>query len=222
VNGNLTVLYEGLKYRLPDSAQVNRRVTVSYNPYAYAETKEVEIETETGEVYRLQPIETDVFNQRRDEQAVKFGEFKGITHPPTQVNKKEMEDIAESWNITFKGAADKRRAEAPAAGQESPLKFFGHQAEKVGNISFMDKKGTEIELTAKSEPRRIPFIKFMQALAESAGRRITKQEYAALKAELGESVAEDMLGAIAVRLKGKVVQDEEILQEKKIAHWRAQ
>ncbi len=217
VNGNLIFQYRGRNYRIPDSNNAGRTVSVCFNPYDFPQVVATD---EDGTTYFLAPVETDVFGQRRDDQAVHFGEFKGHKHTETQQAKKEMETIAEEWGISYTGNADKRRSEPPKMGVESPIKFFGHQAEKVGNVAFMDKPGIEIELDAKPEPRRMPRIQALQKVVELIGRNLTKAEYEDIAARYGESVSDEDVAAEAERLKGKEI-PEGIHAEKKVAHWRS-
>lgn len=216
VSGDLTISFDGNTYRLPDSAQARRHVMVSYNAFDYPN---VEVAAEDGTVYYLSPLMKDVFGQYED--AVTFGEFKAHKHTPTQQAKGEMEGIAEGWGLTWTGTADKRKADAPPVGYETPLQVFGHQADKVGNVAFMDKRGTEVELTATPEPRMLPLVKALAEVVDRLGRRLTRDEYQALSTRYGNAIPEDEVMRIVESLKGKEAEVERHIEDGKILHWRA-
>jgi hypothetical protein len=98
-----------------------------------------------------------------------------------------MEKKAEAWGLKWKGTGDKRMAEAPLVGHESPLTVFGHQADKVGNLEFIERKGTPLEVKEADLPanealmvdaaavprgiaaRRISFVEFLKQLRVEIG-----------------------------------------------------
>jgi hypothetical protein len=154
-----------------------------------------------GFVWLCQPIPDDQFG--RPMIGVRYGEYKGIKHTATQKAKTEMEAIGEKWGLSWKGTGDKRRAEAPPAGQESPLTVFGHQADKVGNIEFIERRGTPLEIKQADDlpenkplttdaaevsreiaARQISFVEFLKRLSAEIGiitpemNRTLREQYA--------------------------------------------
>lgn len=222
VNGNLIINYRGEEYRLPDSNIAGQKVIVSFNPYRFPV---VFAEAEDGTVYEVEPLTKDQFGQLTD--GVTFGDFRSHKHTDTQRAKKEMEEVAEGWGITFKGAADKRRASAPPLGHETPLQMFGHQAEKVAGIAFMDKKGTDIVLPSPIHGRgargegspRVPLIGALRQVVAEIGRPLTKQENADIRARYTESMTDEEIQTLTDTLRGKEVQASHETAD--IVHWRA-
>jgi hypothetical protein len=119
---------------------------------------------------------------------VPYGTYQGVKHTQTQKARTEMEKKAESWGLKWKGTGDKRMAEAPPVGFESPLTVFGHQADKVGNLEFIERKGTPLEIkVAEDMPenkslmtdaaevsrgiaaRRISFVELLKRLSAEIG-----------------------------------------------------
>lgn len=139
-NGSMHFKLNGRTYQVPDSNASNKWVKVVIHPYEYPK---VEAHF-SGEVYLLQPIEKDQYG--RLSQGTTYGEYKSHKHTVTQKAKSEMEKIAaDEWGISWKGTGDKRRAIAPPVGHETPLKVFGHQADKV-KVDFISRKGTELNI----------------------------------------------------------------------------
>jgi hypothetical protein len=98
-----------------------------------------------------------------------------------------MEHTAEAWGLTWKGTGDKRMAVAPPVGFESPLTVFGHHADKVGNLEFIERKGTPLEIKAPELPVNTAMpVDAAQVSRGIAVRRISFTEFLKnLRAEIG-------------------------------------
>jgi transposase-like protein len=198
VNGALLIFYEGRTYRLPDPNLAYQKVLIRKNAF---ESPAIDV-CGNGYTWLLKPIEKDEYGRLTD--GVRFGEYKSLKHTETQKAKTEIEEIAQGWGLTWKGTGDKRRAEAPPVGHESPLQVFGHQADKV-KVDFISRKGVELEIkqaeTPENKPlevsafevsrdisaRRIPFTEFLKRLIAEVGP-ISKELNQQLRAEYGESI----------------------------------
>jgi hypothetical protein len=102
--------------------------------------------------------------------------------------KTEMEKQAESLGISWKGTGDKRMAVAPPVGFESPLTVFGHQADKVGNIEFIERKGTPLDVKPAADmPENTAITSNAAEVARSIGmRKISLTEFLKkLRSEIG-------------------------------------
>lgn len=211
-SGARLISVDGLTYQIPDPQAAGQWVSVVRHPY---ERPAVEVHF-NGFVWLCQPVPDDQFG--RPMIGVRYGEYKGIKHTATQKAKTEMEAIGEAWGLTWKGTGDKRRAEAPPMGQESPLTVFGHQADKVGNIEFIERKGTPLEVKPADDlpenkplttdaaevsrgiaSRRISFVEFLKRLSAEIGI-ITPEMNRTLRAQYGSGIevkeAEEVIASI--------------------------
>jgi len=181
-SGARLISVDGLTYQIEDPQAADQWVSVIRHPY---ERPAVEVHF-NGFVWLCQPVDVDRFG--RPMVGVRFGEFKGIKHTATQKAKTEMEAIGDKWGLSWKGTGDKRRAVAPPMGQESPLTVFGHQADKVGNIEFIDRKGTPLEIKPADDlPENKPLTTDAAVVSRGiASRRISFVEFLTrLSAEIG-------------------------------------
>lgn len=182
VDGARLIRVDGSSYQIPDPQAAGQKVSVIRHPYEYPA---VEVHF-NGFVWLCQPIPVDQYGRLTN--GVRYGEYKAIKHTATQQAKTEMEAVGEQWGLSWKGTGDKRRAEAPLAGQVSPLTVFGHQADKVGPVEFIDRRGTPLEIKAAEDmpvntelttdavslsrgivERRISFVEFLKRLAAEIG-----------------------------------------------------
>jgi len=78
-------------------------------------------------------------------------------------------------------------AVAPPVGFESPLTVFGHQADKVGNVEFIERKGTPLEIKHADVPdNQIITADTASVPRPLAARRISFTEFLKqLRAEIG-------------------------------------
>ncbi len=213
-DGNRLISVDGQSYQIPDPQAARQKVSVVRHPY---EHPAVEVHF-NGFVWLCQPIPVDQYGRLTN--GVRYGEYKAIKHTATQQAKTEMEAIGAQWGLSWKGTGDKRRAEAPPAGQVSPLTVFGHQADKVGNVEFIERKGTPLELkTAGDMPenteltpdsfslsrgivdRRISFVEFLKRLSAEIGviapemnRTLREQYSSGIEIKEAEEVIASIVG----------------------------
>ena len=199
-SGSRLISVDGLTYKIEDSQAAGQWVSVVRHPY---ESPAVEVHF-NGFVWLCQPIPDDQYG--RPMVGVRYGEYKAIKHTETQKAKTEMEAIGETWGLSWKGTGDKRRAEAPPMGQVSPLAVFGHQADKVGNLEFIEKKGTPLEVKPADDmpvnaplradaaivsrgiaPRRVSFMELLKRVSAETGI-ITQELNGQLRAKYGEGI----------------------------------
>ncbi|MRR15674.1 MAG: hypothetical protein EG826_04365 [Deltaproteobacteria bacterium] len=179
--GDRTISVDGRSYQVPDPQAAGQIVSVVRHPYEYPN-----IEAHfNGHVWLCQPISEDQYGRLTN--GVEYGTYHGIKHTETQRAKTEMEKQAEELGITWKGTGDKRMAVTPKVGFVSPLAIFGHQTDKVGNIEFIERKGTPIDVKEPEAPvnqritgdaaevprsimaRRISFTEFLKHLRAEIG-----------------------------------------------------
>ncbi|PKN20404.1 MAG: hypothetical protein CVU71_01025 [Deltaproteobacteria bacterium HGW-Deltaproteobacteria-6] len=179
--GDRTISVDGRFYQVPDSQAAGQTVSVVRHPYEYPN---VEVHF-NGNIWLCQPIDVDVYGRMTN--GVEYGTYKGIKHTETQQAKTEMEKKSLEMGLTWKGTGDKRMAVAPPVGFVSPLTVFGHQADKVGNVEFIERKGTPLEIKTANAPinpviessaseiprplaaRRISFTEFLKQLRAEIG-----------------------------------------------------
>lgn len=210
--GDHIISVDNYKYQIPDSQAAWQKVSVVRHPYEYPN---VEVHF-NGHTWLCKPIDEDKYGRLVN--GTHYGDYKTPKYTETQNAKTDMEKQTEAWGLTWKGTGDKRMAVAPPVGFESPLKVFGHQADKVGNIEFIEKKGTPLEINHAEEPdnrpitadaaeiqrpaslRMISFMEFMKKLRGEIGT-ITPAMNAELRAQYENGIeinkAEEVIAAIA-------------------------
>jgi hypothetical protein len=179
--GDRIISIDGYKYQIPDPQAAWQTVSVVRHPYEYPN---VEVHF-NGHVWLCQPIPEDIYGRLAN--GTPYGEYKTPKFTETQRAKTEMEHKAEELGIKWKGTGDKRMGVAPPVGYESPLQIFGHHANKVGNIEFMDKKGTPLEINHPEEPMNKPITSDAAEVPRSvASRKISFTEFLKkLRGEIG-------------------------------------
>jgi len=190
-NGARIISVDNLEYQIKDSQASGQWVDVVRHPYEYPA---VEVHF-NGKVWLCQPIEKDRYGRLTN--GVSIGTYKAIKQTETQKAKTEMEKKAEAWGLSWKGTGDKRRAEAPPVGFVSPLQVMGHQADKVGNLEFIDKRGTPLEI---KEPE-LPANETMRMDAATVSRGIVSRRISLI--ELLKQVRTE-IGVISPPLNGEL------------------
>jgi hypothetical protein len=180
-DGSMTISVDGMQYNVPDSQAAGQRVMVVRHPY---EAPKIEVHF-NGNVWLCEPLPVDQYGRLAN--GTPYGEYKTPKHTETQKAKTEMEHKAEELGIKWKGTGDKRMGVAPPVGFESPLKVFGHQADKVGNIEFIEKKGTPLDVNHPEEPENKPITSDAAEVPRTiAQRMISFTEFLKkLRAEIG-------------------------------------
>jgi hypothetical protein len=180
-DGSCLISVDNMHYQIPDTQAAGQRVAVVRHPYEYPA---VEVHF-NGFIWLCRPIPVDRYGRLTN--GVRYGEYHAPKHTETQKSMNEMEKMTDGWGLKWKGTGDKRMAEAPPVGYESPLQVFGHHAEKVGNLEFIAKKGTPLDIQEPDVPentaltsdavsvsrgiaaRRISFVEFLKQLREEIG-----------------------------------------------------
>jgi hypothetical protein len=211
-DGSRLISVDNRHYQIPDSQAAGQKVNVVRHPY---EIPAVEVHF-NGFVWLCRPIPEDQYGRLTN--GVPYGTYQGIKHTETQKAKAGMEKKAETWGLKWKGTGDKRMAEAPPVGFESPLTVFGHQADKVGNLEFIERKGTPLEIKAAEDmpenkplttdaaevsrgiaSRMISFVEFLKRLSAEIGV-ITPEMNRTLRAQYGSGIeikeAEEVIASI--------------------------
>jgi hypothetical protein len=181
-DGSRTISVDGRSYQVPDpQLRAGDKVSVVRHPYEYPN---VEVHF-NGRVWLCEPIPVDQYGRLTN--GVVYGEYKSPKHTETQKAKTEMEAIAATMGLTWKGTGDKRMAVAPPVGFVSPLTVFGHQADKVGNVEFIERKGTPLEIKEPESPINPAITSSATEVPRSlAARRISVAEFLKqLRAEIG-------------------------------------
>ncbi len=179
--GDRTISVDGRFYQVPDSQAAGQTVSVVRHPYEYPN---IEVHF-NGHIWLCQPIDIDQYGRLTN--GVEYGTYKSPKHTETQHAKTEMEKKAEELGVTWKGTGDKRMAVAPKVGFESPLTVFGHQADKVGNVEFIERKGTPLEIKPAEAPINPAIESSAAEVSRSIGaRKISITEFLKnLRAEIG-------------------------------------
>lgn len=217
--GDRIISVDGRSYQVPDSQAAGQTVSVVRHPYEYPN---IEVHF-NGHVWLCQPIPEDQYGRLTN--GVEYGTYKGIKHTETQKAKTEMEKKAEDFGLTWKGTGDKRMAIAPPAGHVSPLTVFGHQADKVGNVEFIERKGTPLEIKEAEAPANPAIESSAAEVSRSIGtRRISFTEFLKqLRAEIG-IVAPAMNADLRARYESgiEVKEAEEVIRAISEGTWQAQ
>jgi hypothetical protein len=182
-DGARTISVDGCNYQVPDpQLRAGDTVSVVRHPYEYPK---IDVHF-NGHVWLCEPIPVDQYGRLQN--GVPYGEYKSPKHTETMRAKTEMEKQAESLGISWKGTGDKRMAVAPPVGFESPLTVFGHQADKVGNIEFIERKGTPLDVKPAADmPENTAITSNAAEVARSIGmRKISLTEFLKkLRSEIG-------------------------------------
>ena len=216
--GDRIISVDGRDYQVPDSQASGQRVSVVRHPY---EVPNVEVHF-NGHVWLCQPIDKDQYGRLTN--GVEYGTYKSPKHTETMHAKTEMEKSAAALGVSWKGTGDKRMAVAPPVGYVSPLAVFGHQADKVGNIEFIERKGTPLEIKPAEAPLNHVIAADTAEVPRSlAARRISFTEFLKnLRAEIG-IVTPAMNADLRVRYEDgiEVKESEEVIQAIVNGTWNA-
>jgi len=207
VTNNLFIQYDGNFYRVPDANLSGERVAVSYSPYEYPniEVAHPALEhplclspcqqadkfgriTDGGVVFQLDDEGNPTYKRPKDTQ--------------TQKGLKRVEKNLEAYGLKFRGTGDKRRAMAPAPGDEN-LVVFGHQADKTAHIAYLDRPGTVLPVGKEVEVRDLATIKAVKIIVERLGRSLKVSENEWIQKTYGATVPENKIDAIVAALGGQ-------------------
>jgi hypothetical protein len=181
-DGSRLISVDNRSYQIPDpQVEAGQKVNVVRHPYEYPK---IEVHC-NGFVWLCDPIPEDIFGRLTN--GTQYGTYQSPKHTETQKAKTEMEKTAEGWGLTWKGTGDKRMAVAPPVGFISPLTVFGHHADKVGNLEFIERRGTPLDVKEPELPENTVLkVDAAQVSRGIAARRISFVEFLKqLKAEIG-------------------------------------
>jgi len=169
-----TISFRGEEYRLKHIGGIhpNAIVRVRLKPFDWPEIDVVfgDATYTVGPIEKL-PAELGGF---RADAAVIGQEYKAQPETLTQKAKKRFENMAYG--------EEKKKDAVPFEG----LKVFGHQAEKVRH-TFIERRGTPIELDRSIAAREISFAEFLRRLVREAGP-ISRELNQALRTRYGSSI----------------------------------
>jgi len=206
VANDLKISYEGKVYIVPNPNLKGEEVSITYSPYEYPN---ISLSHDSLPFpLCLSPCqEPDQFGRITDG-AVVFQvdedgklKYRRPQDTATQTGLKAAESKLEALGLTMKGTGDKRRAVAPAVGQEK-LTVFGHQADKIGNVAYMDRPGTALPIEKVVEVQALSWIKAAKRIVEQIGRGLTPQENEWIQTTYGSTVPENEIDVIINRLSG--------------------
>jgi hypothetical protein len=175
VDGSYTISYRGNEYKLKHIPGLFRgaKVIVAINPYKYPTMNVIW----QGNRYEVKPIEKlpAYLGGFRADAAIIGQEYKSPRETLTQQAQKRFENMAYG--------EERKKDAVPFEG----LKVFGHHAEKVGNLSYIEKQGAPLEIDRNIVEKSIPFTEFLKRLIQQIGP-ISPELNQQLKAKYGDSI----------------------------------
>lgn len=187
VGGNYQISYalrsgEVRKYwlkHIPGILPTRTRVMVRINPFLWPKINVIynNISYEVEPVEML-PAQLGAF---RADAAIIGQEYKAQPETLTQQAGKRIENYA--YGELPEGETRRRADAVPYAG----ITVMGNQAEKVGNLSFMPKRGVPVEVERSVTEQQISFIEFLKRLTAACGP-ISKKQNQELREKYGESI----------------------------------
>lgn len=206
VANDLKVSYDGRFYIVPDPNLKGEEVTITYSPYEYPNISLSHPSLQFP--LCLSPCQgPDQYGRITDGATIfhvnEDGSLNYKRHKDTDTQKglKAAEKVLETFGLTMKGTGDKRRAVAPACGEEK-LAVFGHQADKVGKVAYLDRPGTALPITKAVEIQALPWIKAAKIIIEKIGRGLTPKESEWMQTTYGATVPDDQIEHIVQCLSG--------------------
>lgn len=175
VNGDYSVRFRGNRYNVKhiEGLFVRAKVKAILKPYKWPK---VDVSYQ-GKLYECEPITIlpAHLGGFRADAAIIGEEYRSQPETATQQAKKVLDNIA---------YGDERKKDSiPLAG----TRVFGHHAEKVENVSFMQKQGTPIEVDRQITEKSISMIEFFKRLRNEIGA-IAPELNRELRAKYGESI----------------------------------
>jgi hypothetical protein len=189
VYGNYTIRFGGKEYRVKhiEGVRPRTKIKVSVNPWMHPM-----VNVHMGDdVYQVAPIEKlpAELGGFSASASVIGQEYKAQPETATEQAKQRMENMAYG--------EERKKGQAPFAG----LQVFGHHEEKLGNVAFIDRPGTEIQVDRSITKRRVPIIELIKRIA--AEGRMTPELNHALRERYGETLtAEEADQAVRAVLDG--------------------
>lgn len=185
--------FRGLEFNVKHLPGMHHKakVMVALNPYRWSEEKVVTVvwNNTPFEVCAIEKLDATLGGFSVNS-AVIGESYKAQPETTTQQSIKLINEMAH-------GTREPKRDSIPFEG--TPV--FGNQAEKVGNLFTLPKRGTPIEITRSTESVRISIMDLFKRLRD-AGAVITPALNKQLRAEFGDTIemkrAEEVINAITL------------------------
>jgi transposase InsO family protein len=177
VDGDYKISFRGKEYRLKHIEGLFRgaKVKAVLKPFKWPSIDVAYRDAvyEAAPLERLSPMEGGFVEHA----AVIGQEYKATPETLTQRAQKRFENMAYG--------EERKKGAAPFEG----ITVHGIHSGKVGNLMFMPKEGTPIEVDRAVTERRISFMEFLKRLRAEVGT-VSKDLNARLRAEFGSSLTE--------------------------------
>lgn len=175
VSGSYSISFRGNEYNLKHVEALFRgaKVMAILKPFKWPI---IDI-LYNGKIYEVKPLEIlpAYLGGFRADAAIIGQEYKAQPETMTQQAIKRFENMA---------YGEKKKKDAiPFEG----LRVHGIHADKVGNLAFIEKKGTPIEVDRGIASRKISFVEFLKRLIRQVGP-ITKEMNQQLRSQHGDSI----------------------------------
>lgn len=175
VNGDYSIRFRGNRYNVKHVEGVFARAKVKaiLKPFKWPK---VDVSYQ-GKLYECEPITIlpAHLGGFRADAAVIGSEYRSQPETVTQQAEKVLENLAYG--------EERKKDSVPFAG----ARVFGHHAEKVEGLSFIQRQGTPIEIDRQITEKSISMIEFLKRLRSAIGT-ITPELNRELKERYGESI----------------------------------
>lgn len=175
VQPDYSIRYRGNRYNVKhlENVAIRSKVKAALKPLKWPK---VDV-TQNGKVYECEPITVlpAHLGGFRSDAAIIGQEYKSQPETLTQQAEKRFENMAYG--------EDRKKDSIPFEG----LRVFGHHADKVENVAFIEKQGTPLEVDRGIMDRHIPIMEFFKRLRNAVGA-ITPEMNQELRAKYGESI----------------------------------
>lgn len=171
--------YRGEAFRVKHLPGIhhNAKVLVTVNPYRWKTEQVVAVQWQEAcyevQAVRRLPAELGGFSEHA---AIIGAEYKAQPQTETQKALERIDQIAH-------GETKPKKDAIPFEG----LTVFGHQADKVGNLTPIPKRGTPLETGRSIVAAQIPVAELLKRLRDAVGR-VPPELNRELRAEFGETV----------------------------------
>lgn len=167
----------------------NGKITVSINPYKWKQEKVLNVVWQNT-LYELKAIEklSSELGGFSTKAAIIGQEYRSLPETETQRKIKAINEMAH-------GTREPKKGDVPFEG----TLVFGHQADKVGNLATLPRRGMPIEIARANVSTAIPVIDLLRELREELGT-IPADLNRRIRADFGTSIerktADDLLEQI--------------------------
>jgi len=200
VEPDYTISYKNKIYNVKHIEGIRPRVQIEGHVKAFTENIDIKFREKLYECIPIEKLPAHLGGFRADA-AIIGQEYKAQPETLTQQAIKRFDNIAYG--------EERKKGATPFAG----LQVFGHHAKKVGNVSFIEKKGTPIEVDRSITEKSIPFTEFLKRLIQEVGP-ISKEMNQQLRAEHGDSIeitkAEELIKQVSELQSVKVSEQQSV------------